>query len=186
MWGEFTVEESERLQRHLGLKVTREAVPPPDLPQIRSKLLPPEVSHLHERRRRRQRIRSGIGWLAAVYVLGVLGLIGYIYWQSQVANDLRRQIQEQTPTVTAIQGTAERWRQIEWAVNPKLYPVEVLYQVAGLLPHDGLRLTAFETKMEKSSFAARPAPLRPCSSLPRTSRRSPICRCLTGKWRARS
>jgi hypothetical protein len=149
LWGEFTVEESERLQRHLGLKVTRDAVPPPDLPQIRSKLLPPEVSSLHERRRRRRRIRSGIGWLAACYVLGVLGFIGYIYWQSQVANALRRHIYEQTPTVAAIQGTAERWRQVEWAVNPKLYPVELLYQVAGLLPHDGLRLTAFEIQNGK-------------------------------------
>jgi hypothetical protein len=145
LWGEFTLEESERLQRHLGLKVTRDTVPPPNLPPIRSKLLPPEVYHLHERRRRRQRIRSGIGWLAAVYVLGILGLIGNIYWQRQVANDLRQQIQDQTPTVSAIQDTAERWGQIEWATNPKLYPAEVLYQIAGLLPPDGVRLTAVET-----------------------------------------
>jgi hypothetical protein len=149
LWGEFTVEECERLERHLGLKVTRDAVPPPDLPQIRSKLLPPEVFHLHERRRRRRRIAAGIGWLAAVYVLGVLGLIGYIYWQRHIADDLRQHIQQQAPTVTAIQGTAERWRQIEWAVNPKFYPAEVFYQVSGLLPHDGLRLTAFEMQNGK-------------------------------------
>jgi hypothetical protein len=149
LWGEFTVEESARLEQFLGLKVTRDAVPPPNLPQIRSKLLPPEVSYLHERRRRRRRIRSGIGGLAAIYVLGVLGFIGYIYWQRHVANDLRRHIQERAPTVAAIQGTAERWRQVEWAVNPKLYPVEVLYQVAGLLPHDGVRLTAVEIQNGK-------------------------------------
>ena len=35
LWGEFTLEESERLQRQLGLKVTRDAVPPPNLPPIR-------------------------------------------------------------------------------------------------------------------------------------------------------
>ena len=155
LWGEFTVEESERLQRHLGLKVTRDAVPPPNLPQIRSKLLPPEVYHLHERRRRRQRIRSGIGWLAAVYVLGVLGLIGYIYWQRQVANDLRQHIHEQTPTVSAIQGTAERWRQVEWAINPKLYPVEVLYQVAGLLPPDGVATDCCRNSKWKSHHSRR-------------------------------
>jgi hypothetical protein len=149
LWGEFSAEEGERLQRYLGLKVTREAVPPPDLPKIRSKLLPPEVTHLHERRRRRRRIRSGIGWLAAIYVFGVLGLIGYIYWQRQAASKIRRHLEAQTPTVAAIQETAERWHQVEWAVNPKLYPVEVLYQVAGLLPHDGLRLTAVEIQNEK-------------------------------------
>jgi hypothetical protein len=149
LWGEFTVEESERLQRHLGLKVTRDAVPPPDLPKIRSKLLPPEVLFLHERRRRRRRIRSGIGLLVAIYVLGVLGLIGSIYWQRRVAEDLRQHILAQSPTVSAIQGTAERWLQVELAVNPKLYPVEVLYQVAALLPHDGLRLTAVEIQNGK-------------------------------------
>jgi hypothetical protein len=74
----------------------------------------------------------------------VLGLVGYIYWQRFVADHLRRHIQDNAPTVAAIQGTAERWRQVEWAVNPKLYPVEILYQIAGLLPHDGLRLTALE------------------------------------------
>jgi hypothetical protein len=152
LWGEFTVEESERLQRHLGLKVTRDMVPPPDLPQIRSKLLPPEVSSLHEKRRRRRQIRSAIGLLAAIYVLGVLGLIGSIYWQRHVAEDLRRHLQEQSPTVSAIQRTAERWLQVELAVNPKLYPVEVLYQIAGLLPHDGLRLTAFEIQNGKVSI----------------------------------
>jgi hypothetical protein len=149
LWGEFTLDECERLQRCLGLKVTRDAVPPPSLPQIRSKLLPPEVFHLHERRRRRRRIRAGIGWLAAIYVLGVLGLIGYIYWQRDVAHDLRRHLQEQEPTVAAIQETAERWRRVELAVDPKIYPVEVLYQVAGLLPHDGLRLTALEMQNGK-------------------------------------
>jgi hypothetical protein len=149
LWGEFTVAESECVERHLGLKVTRDAIPPPDLPQVRSKLLPPEVCALHESRRRRRRIRSGIGLLAAVYVLGVIGLIGYIFWQRYVANELRLHNLKQAPTVAAIQGTAERWRQVELAVNPKLYPVEVLYQVAGLLPHDGLRLTAVEMQNGK-------------------------------------
>jgi hypothetical protein len=149
LWGEFTVEESARVEHALGLKVTRDVVPPPNLPQIRSKLLPPEVFNLHERRRRRRRIRNGIAWLAAVYALGVFGLIGYIYWQRHLADEIRRHIGEQTPTVAAIQETAERWRKVEWAVNPKLYPVEVLYQVSGLLPKDGLRLTAVEVQNGK-------------------------------------
>ena len=144
LWGEFSVEETERLQKTLELNVTHDAVPPPSLPAMRSKLLPPEVFSLHARKRRRRQIRSGISLLAAVYILGVLGLVGYIYWQRFVADNLRRRIQDQAPTVAAIQGTAERWRQVEWAVNPKLYPVELLYQISTLLPPDGLRLTAVE------------------------------------------
>jgi hypothetical protein len=149
LWGEFSAEESDRLQRCLGLKVTRDAVPPPSLPAIQSKLLPPEVSLLHAQKRRRRQISFGIGVLTVVYLLGVLGLVGYIYWQRIVAQGLSRHIQDQAPTVAAIQGTAERWRQVEWAVNPKLYPVELLYQVSRLLPHDGLRLTGLEVQKGK-------------------------------------
>jgi hypothetical protein len=144
LWGEFSVEEAERLERSIGLKVVRDALPPPDLPKIKSKLMPAEVHLLHEKRRRRNRIIAGIAWLAALYVIGVIGLIGYIFWERRVAENLRSVIQEQEPAVTTIQATAQRWKQIEWAVNPKLYPVEILYQIAGLLPPDGLRLTALE------------------------------------------
>jgi hypothetical protein len=149
LWGEFSAAESDRLQRYLGLKVTHDAVPPPSLPAIRSKLLPPEVSFLHAQKRRRRQISFGIGILTALYLLGVLGFVGYIYWQHFVAKRLSGHIQDQAPTVAAIQGTAERWRQVEWAVNPKLYPVELLYQVARLLPHDGLRLTELQVQKGK-------------------------------------
>ncbi len=140
-------------RKYLGLNVTHDAIPPPSLPEIRSKLLPPEVFSLHARKRRRRQIRSGISLLVAFYILGVIGLVGYIYWQRFVADKLRRHIQDQTPTVIAIQGTAERWRQVEWAVNPNFYPVELLYQISGLLPHDGLRLTAVE--IQKGKVAVR-------------------------------
>jgi len=149
LWGQFSVEEAERLERSIGLKVIRDAVPPPDLPKIRSKLMPPEVNLLHERRRRRNRIIAGLAWLAALYVISVIGMIGYILWQRRVAESLRAELEQQAPTVTAIQATAQRWKEIEWAVNPKLYPVEILYQVAGLLPPDGLRLTALEIQNGK-------------------------------------
>jgi hypothetical protein len=147
--GNFSAKEAERLQKVLGLRVTQDSVPPPSLPAVRSKLLPPEVSILHKKRRRRRQIWWGIGFLAGLYLLGIAAFVGYIYWQRHVATGLRRQIQEQEPTVAAIQKTAERWRQVEPAVNPKLYPVELLYQASSLLPPDGMRLTRFEVEKGK-------------------------------------
>jgi hypothetical protein len=149
LFGNFSAEEAERLQKVLGLRVTHDSLPPPSLPAVRSKLLPPEVSILHAKRRRRRRIGSGIGFLAGLYLLGIAAFVGYLYWQRHVAAALRRQIQEQEPTVAAIQKTAERWRQVEPAVNPKLYPVELLYQASSLLPPDGMRLTRFELEKGK-------------------------------------
>ena len=149
LWGDFSVEETERLQKVLGLRVTRDSVPPPNIPVVRSKLLPPEVSILHARRRRRNRIWSAIACLAALYLLGIALFAGYLYWQKRAAAKLRHQIQEQGPTVAAIQKTAERWRQVEAAVNPRIYPVELLFQIASLLPADGMRLTGFEVEKGK-------------------------------------
>jgi hypothetical protein len=149
LWGSFSAEETERIQKVLGLRVTCDTVPPPSLPATRSKLLPPEVSILHAKKRRRSQIWSGIGFLGALYLLGIAAFAGYLYWQRHVAAHLRKQIREQTPTVAAIQKTAERWRQVEAAVNPKLYPVELLYQVSSLLPPDGMRLTGVEVEKGK-------------------------------------
>jgi hypothetical protein len=147
--GKFSAEETERVQKVLGLRVTCDTVPPPNLPLTRSKLLPPEVSVLHAKKRRRSQIWFGIGFLAALYCLGIAAFAGYLYWQKHVAAGLHKRIREQAPTVAAIQKTAERWRQVEAAVNPKLYPVELLYQVSGLLPPDGMRLTGVEVEKGK-------------------------------------
>jgi hypothetical protein len=150
LWGSFSAEEADRLKKMLGLRVTYDpALPPPNLPAVRSSLLPPAVSVLHARKRRRSRIWSSIGLVAALYMLGIAVFAGYLYWQQRVAGNLREQIEKQSPTVAAIQKTAERWRQVEEAVNPSLYPVEVLYQVSSLLPPDGMRLTSFEVQKGK-------------------------------------
>ena len=149
IWGEFTDEEVERLQQGLALKTFRESVPPPSLPATASKLLPAQVSVLHEKARRRSRIRRLIAAAAGIYLLGILGIIAYIFWQQSRISQLQNQLTADLPTVTAVQGTADQWRKVEWAVDPKLYAVELLNQVASLLPEQGMRLTAFQIEKGK-------------------------------------
>jgi len=149
IWGEFTDEEVERLQQGLALKTFRESVPPPSLPATASKLLPAQVSVLHEKARRRSRIRRLIAAAAGIYLLGILGIIAYIFWQQSRISQLQNQLTAELPTVTAVQGTADQWRKVQWAVDPKLYAVELLNQVAGLLPPQGMRLTAFQIEKGK-------------------------------------
>jgi hypothetical protein len=149
IWGEFTDEEVERLQQGLALKTFRESVPPPSLPATASKLLPAQVSVLHEKARRRSRIRRLIAAAAGIYLLGILGIIAYIFWQQNRISQLQNQLTAELPTVTAIQGTADQWRKVQWAVDPKLYAVELLHQVADLLPPQGMRMTAFQIEKGK-------------------------------------
>lgn len=149
IWGEFSDEEVERLQQGLALKTFRESVPPPSLPATASKLLPPQVSVLHEKARRRRRIRRLIAAAAGIYLLGILSIIAYIFWQQTRITQLQNQLSADLPTVTAVQGTADQWRKVQWAVDPKLYAVELFHQVADLLPPQGMRLTAFQIEKGK-------------------------------------
>ena len=149
LWGDFNDEEVAILQQGLALKTFRESVPPPSLPATASRLLPPQVSVLHEKARRRRRIRRLITAAAGAYLLAILAIVGYIFWQQNRITQLQNQLSADLPTVTAVQGTADQWRKVEWAVDPKLYAVELLHQVADLLPPQGMRLTAFQIEKGK-------------------------------------
>jgi hypothetical protein len=144
LWGEFSPLEINRIQYSLKMPVTSDVLPPPILPARHFKLLPEKVAILHAKKRRRRQIRGLIIGVAALYALILAALIAYIGWATYKVDTLKNKLSGQTSTVSEIQDTADRWRRVEWAVNPKLFPVELLYQVAGLLPPDGLRLTSFE------------------------------------------
>jgi hypothetical protein len=149
IWGDFTDEEVETFQHGLSLKTFRESVPPPSLPGTASKLLPPQVSVLHEKARRRRRFRRLIAAAAGVYLLGIAAIAAYIFWQQYRIDQLQQQLNAERPTVTAVEGTADQWRKVEWAVDPKLYAVELFHQIASLLPPQGMRLTAFQIEKGK-------------------------------------
>jgi hypothetical protein len=152
LWGDFSDEEVQQLQKGLELRVSREAFPPPIFPATPSKLLPSEVEVLHARRARRRRIQRLLLAGAAVYLAAIAALVGYIGWQKFQLSQMRKQLATEFPTVQAIQATADEWKKVEWAVDPQLYPVEILYQVAALIPAQGMRLTAFEIVKGKLSI----------------------------------
>jgi hypothetical protein len=149
LWGDFNDEEVATFQQGLALKTFRESVPPPSLPATPSRLLPPQVSVLHEKAKRRRRVRRLVAAAVGAYLLGILAIVGYIFWQQNRITQLQNQLSADLPTVTAVQGTADQWRKVEWAVDPKLYAVELLHQVADLLPPQGMRLTAFQIEKGK-------------------------------------
>jgi hypothetical protein len=152
LWGDFSDEEVQQLQKGWELRVSREAFPPPIFPATPSKLLPSEVEVLHARRARRRRIQRLLLAGAAVYLAAIAALVGYIGWQKFQLSQMRKQLATEFPTVQAIQATADEWKKVEWAVDPQLYPVEILYQVAALIPAQGMRLTAFEIVKGKLSI----------------------------------
>jgi hypothetical protein len=149
LWGDFSDEEAARIEKILELRVSRESIPAPNLPAPASRLVPPAVEALRSRKRRRDRIRNAILAALALYGVAILSLIGYMEWQRFRVNRLQGQVRSEAPTVGAIEGAADRWRKVQWAIDPRLYPVELFHQVAKLLPGEGMRLTGFEIQKGK-------------------------------------
>ncbi len=149
LWGDFTDEEARRVERATGLRVARDEFPAPSLTATPSSLLPPAVQTLHAKRQRRDQIRRTILTLLILYGLGLLGFVGYLAWQKWQVAQLGDAIRAEQPTVNAIQRTAERWQHLQWAIDPKTFPVELLYQVSNALPDQGMRLVRFELQKGK-------------------------------------
>ncbi len=149
LWGEFAAERAEALGKRLGLRVTTDGMPPPTLPPRASRLLPPAVEALHTRKRRRDRVRRLVVTGILLYLGAIAAFAAYLAWEQHASDVAAAELGRQSPTVRAIQDTADRWRNVQAAVDPRVYPVELFSQIASLLPPEGMRLTAFEVQKGK-------------------------------------
>lgn len=57
------------------------------------------------------------------------------------------------PRLQAIRDARARWANLELALTPEQYPVELFFQVVQLLPPEGIRLTLFEFNGDKLTVA---------------------------------
>ncbi len=142
--GDFTVEETSLLTSIFGTTPLHANIGAPILPSDASDLTPPLVEVQRQKIRTRQRLERILLSAAGIYVLLFLGLILNVTWLGYSNGSLRKKIAADLPTVAAIRLTNSRWKAIEAAINPAIYPVEVLFQSASLLPDDGVRFTVFE------------------------------------------
>jgi hypothetical protein len=144
LWGDFTDDDAQVVRKRFGFRVTVEPLPAPRLPKQRSRLLPAQVEALHARKRRRDRVRRLLAGALVLYLGLIAALIGYLWWERVQVGRLQLSLAASAPTVRAIEGTADRWRNLQWAVDPQVYPLELLNQIASLLPPQGMHLVAFE------------------------------------------
>jgi len=142
--GDFSAEEISLLQSLFEVAPLHQTPAAPRLPEKISTLTPPLVEVRRQKIRVRERIQRILLGAAALYALLLLTLVAHVAWLTFSNQKLRRIIAENAPTVTAIRSTHDHWRAMESALNPALYPVEVLFQSASLLPEDGVRFTLFE------------------------------------------
>ena len=142
--GDFAPEEISLLGAILGNTPRMASAAAPVLPAQASGLTPPQVESQRLKRRNRQRLERIAMTVAAVYALIIFALVANVAWLTFRNQGLRKKIAADAPLVQTIRTTEARWRAMEPAINPAIYPVEVLFQSASLLPEDGVRFTLFE------------------------------------------
>ena len=143
-----------------GLPVDSKPLPPPVKPPRELACVPlpvQEVRKTKEAGARRQRIAL---IAAAAYFVVVLALAANTLWLHFKARALQTAIDRDAGAVTAVRQTMQRWDAMQPALDPLGYPLEVLFQTARLLPEDGVRLTLFQTSLDRVVVAGEASTLQ--------------------------
>ncbi len=136
------------IEGELGVTARFRDPPDPELSGAHGQLLPEEVAVLRENQERRRRLRNWIFLGIMVYVI-LLGLfVGRLWMTHRKADEVRRQLADDTPGADAARQTQMRWEVFKPAINPDVYPIELFSKVVELLPVRGVRLTEFEARGE--------------------------------------
>jgi Tfp pilus assembly protein PilN len=86
---------------------------------------------------------------------------------------LRSAIQAEAPQVDAVRAAMQRWNSIESAIDPRRYPIEILYQAVRLLPEDGVRLTLFQMDLDRVVVAGEASTLQAAQRFQEELRKNP-------------
>ena len=123
--------------------------PPPVRPAEPLGCIPVAVRRLQAEKKKSARQQRFAFAGAAVYFALVLALAGQTLWLHWQARKLKTEIDGMASAVAATKDAMDRWQALQPALEPTTYPLEVLFQTARLLPKDGVRLTLFETSLDR-------------------------------------
>ncbi|MFO1485282.1 MAG: hypothetical protein U1F71_18115 [Verrucomicrobiaceae bacterium] len=120
------------------------ARPDPVLPAEASSLLPVQVAAARrEQQARRQRMMM-IAAAAAVYVCFFAAWWLRLQWRESQINSASAAIAARQPEIETVREAQTNWFEMEGAIDPNLYPVEIFHQIVSLLPDEGIRLKEFQ------------------------------------------
>lgn len=124
--------------------VLRETRPDPRPPATPGGLLPLEVAL---RRRQQKRRHSQLLILAAAALVYFCFFGSWwlrLQWRESRLNQADVAMGNSQPEIDLVREAQNRWQEMEAAINPDLYPVELFHQVVSLLPEEGIRLKEFQ------------------------------------------
>jgi hypothetical protein len=124
-----------------------------ELPQSRdqdtgtwSLLLPAAVRESQDAAARRKKItRHGVLGAALLASLAFLGF-AYLRHLEMRAKALAAEVGQSAPAALAVKKTAESWKSLSLALEPKNYPIMLMMDITSLMPPSGIVMRDFETK----------------------------------------
>ncbi|MFN0075836.1 MAG: hypothetical protein ACKVY0_05125 [Prosthecobacter sp.] len=124
--------------------VIKEPRPDPRLPAAASGLLPAQVAALRQQQRLKQRQLLLLATAALVYLCFFGAWWLRLQWRESRLNQTDLQMAATQPEIDLVREAQGHWLEMEGAINPDLYPVELFHQIVSLLPNEGIRLKEFQ------------------------------------------
>ncbi len=116
--------------------------------------LPPAWAEEAAALTRKSRLIERLQWAAIGYVaLLAAGFCWLAFEKSRIAK-LDRQINELQPLVEATKARQNRWRNLEAAVEPSRYLIELLHQASKAVGAVDIRITEFQMNPKEFAFSA--------------------------------
>lgn len=126
--------------------VLKESRPPPRPPVIESRLVPASFA----RRKKDADLKQRRVLVFAALTLAYLGFFACwwlaLQWRESRAVSEERELAALQPGIERVREAQARWLEVEAAINPDLYPVELFHQIVSLLPEQGVRLREFQVE----------------------------------------
>lgn len=134
-----------RLERPLRelLNLPIELLTLDSLPEPAGNLVPSAWQEDTRRIERAERLKQRLLLAAVLYLLCVAAAFVYLVWLKREAQKIALQYAAARPQLELINRRERRWNELQRAIDPRFYSVEILYQAHRNLPSDDVRITEF-------------------------------------------
>lgn len=129
--------------------VIKENRPDPRPPAQACGLLPVQVAVRRHQQKRRQNQLIILTAAALIYLCFFGAWWLRLQWRTSHLNHADVVMGAVQPEIDLVRESQNRWQEMEAAINPDLYPVELFHQIVSLLPEEGIRLKEFQIDGDK-------------------------------------
>jgi hypothetical protein len=144
VWSEQRLDGLDQLTTLLGVRSQLESPPAPQLPVERWQLIPARVGAVtRQRAARRWWMRALV--MAVLVALAVVAALGVRFFLlAHDVSSLRQWQAAHAGELEQLHQTTAAWKDLQPAIDPQSYPLEILLHVSQVLPTDQVHLTLFQ------------------------------------------